>query len=195
MKTKENAAALAESSIFFPHSHPACLRRKIDEFRRVCASIHPSYTPGLRTGYLGRTASPCLATFEWISGGRRQRCLLQDREGWSFTFGPGRRCTFNALQSHQVDQLVRSGTVAGLFVNGTDLKSWCCPVTRRFSAHCSGEGATYVCRRDTQSEYAWWCGSASLSSAGLRNEAHGFDMMLLFNETFSRGLLASSSQE
>ena len=55
----------------------------------------------------------------------------------SFTFGPGHRSTFNDSQSHQVDQLVQcavAGSVAGLFVNGTDLKSWCCPVTRRFSA-------------------------------------------------------------
>ena len=32
--------------------------------------------------------------------------------------------------SHQVDQLVWPGTLAGLFVNGKDMSSCCCPVTR-----------------------------------------------------------------
>ena len=75
-----------------------------------------TWTASAARDALGRTASSFLATFEWD-----ERCLLQDGEGWSFTFGPGHRCTFNASQPHQVDQLVWSGTVAGLFVNGTNV--------------------------------------------------------------------------
>ena len=50
----------------------------------------------------------------------------------------------------RVDQLVWSGILAGLFVNGTDVTSWCCPVTRRLSGLRSGEGAAYFCPRVTE---------------------------------------------
>ena len=58
-------------AVFFSHTitRRDCGGRSTDKARRrrVCASIHPSYTHGLRPDALGRTASPRLATFEWIS--------------------------------------------------------------------------------------------------------------------------------
>ena len=42
-----------------------------------------------------------------------------------FHFRPGASLHLQRFTvSHQVDQLVWSGTVAGLFVDGTDVKSW-----------------------------------------------------------------------
>ena len=85
------------SSIFFPHSHPACLRRKIDNGGVFAPPstlpIHMDCGPMPSDGLHPRVWPP-------LSGSVLPRLLftLQDGEGWSFTFGPGRRCTFNAQQ-------------------------------------------------------------------------------------------------
>ena len=54
--------------------------------------------------YVYMDCGPMLARTDIIpmSGHLRvdRRCLLQDGEEWGFTFGPGRRCTVNASQSH-----------------------------------------------------------------------------------------------
>ena len=66
MKTKENAAALA---VFSSRTvtRRACSGRSTNG--GVFMRLHSPflYTWAARTDALGRTASPCLATFEWIS--------------------------------------------------------------------------------------------------------------------------------
>ena len=98
-KGKENAAALAVVAVF---SSRAANRRGCGGRSTNGAAFAPPFTLHIHTRYMG--CGPMLSDGRhrhvWPTLSGSQRCLLQDSEGWSFTFGPGRRCTFNASQSH-----------------------------------------------------------------------------------------------
>ena len=121
-----------------------------------------------------------------------------------FHFRPGASLHLQRFTvSHQVDQLVWSGTVAGLFVNGTDVTSWCCPlrascpVTRRFSAAvkvCFFAGVTLrICHpRSVLSPSTFGGAGAHLSALqGIETKLTA-SICCCFS---TRRLLANSSQE